>query len=222
MLCLPTSTERCLLPRGLLHSRGLSLLFIYTYSRQQSRQAIYNHCTCRFYIIIIKLRGLQNPEIQCRIHNGSPIIPILSRFNVIPRSDNYFFKILSNLSSHLRVGLPKGLFPVGVPVNILKAVLPFFHSGYMPCPSQFSRINHSDYIRSTVQTMKFLIVNLLHSPFSSLLDPNIRLRILFSNTLSLDSSLNVRDHVSQPYSTTGNIIVLHILIFREVKSVWTE
>ena len=31
--------------------------------------------------------------------------------------------------------------------------------------------------------------------------------VLFSNTLSLDSSLNVRDHVSQPYSTTSNIIV---------------
>ena len=39
---------------------------------------------------------------------------------------------------------------------------------------------------------------------------NIRLRILFSNTLSLDSSLVVRDHVLQPYSTTGNIIVLYI------------
>ena len=40
---------------------------------------------------------------------------------------------------------------------------------------------------------------LLHSPFSSLLGPNIRLRILFSNTLSLYSSFNVRDCVSQPY-----------------------
>ena len=30
----------------------------------------------------------------------------------------------------------------------------------------------------------------------------------------LASSLNVRDHVSQPYSTTGNIIVLLILIFK--------
>ena len=41
------------------------------------------------------------------------------------------------------------------------------------------------------------------------MSPNIRVRILFSNTLSLHSSLNVRDHVSQPYSTTtlGNIIV---------------
>ena len=70
--------------------------------------------------------------------------------------------------------------------------------------------------------------SLLHSPLSSLLGPNIRLRILFSNTLSLDSSLNVRDYVSHPYSTTGNIIVIYILIFkflersREDKSVWTE
>ena len=49
--------------------------------------------------------------------------------------------------------------------------------------------------------------------------PNIRLRILFSNTLTLHSSLNARDHVSQPYSTTGNIIVLYtyfnFLILRE-------
>ena len=28
------------------------------------------------------------------------------------------------LSSYLRLGLPKGLFPVGLPVNILKALLP--------------------------------------------------------------------------------------------------
>ena len=71
--------------------------------------------------------------------------------------------------------------------------------------------------------MKFLIVH----P-SPLLGPNIRLSILFSNTLSLDSSLNVRDHVSQLYSRTGNIIVLYILIFkslessREDQNVWTE
>ena len=46
--------------------------------------------------------------------------------------------------------------------------------------------------------MKSLIVEPCHSPFSYLLCPNIRLRILFSNTLSLHSSLNVRDHVLQP------------------------
>jgi hypothetical protein len=48
---------------------------------------------------------------------------------------------------------------------------------------------------------------------SSLFGPNILLSTLFSNTLSLCSSLNVRDQVSHPYKTTGKIIALYILIF---------
>jgi hypothetical protein len=41
--------------------------------------------------------------------------------------------------------------------------------------------------------------NLLHSPVtSSLLGPNILPSTLFSDTLSLRSSLNVRDQVSHP------------------------
>ena len=35
----------------------------------------------------------------------------------------YFFKIDSNIVLHLRIGLPKGLFPVGLPDTILKKVL---------------------------------------------------------------------------------------------------
>jgi hypothetical protein len=63
--------------------------------------------------------------------------------------------------------------------------------------------------------------------FSSLLGPNI-LNTLFSKTLSLCSSLKVRDQVSHPYTTNGKITVLYILIFRffdmrrEDKGVWTE
>ena len=48
---------------------------------------------------------------------------------------------------------------------------------------------------------------------SSLLDPNILLNTLFSNTLSLCSSLNVSHQVSHPYKTTEyKIIVLCILL----------
>jgi hypothetical protein len=77
--------------------------------------------------------------------------------------------------------------------------------------------------------MKFLIVKL--SPFSCYL---IRLwskyspRTLFSNTLSLFPSLNVRDQVSHSYKTTGRIMVLYILTFtfldsrREDERLWTE
>ena len=53
----------------------------------------------------------------------------------------------------------------------------------------------------------------LWSLFSFLLGPNIRLRIIFLS-LSPHSALNERDHVSQPHSTTGNIVVLYVLIFK--------
>jgi hypothetical protein len=74
-----------------------------------------------------------------------------------------------------------------------------------------------------------LLCNFLHSPVtSSLVGPNILLNTLFSNTLSLCSSLNVRDQVSHPYKTTSRIMVLYILTFnfldnrREGKRLWTE
>ena len=47
------------------------------------------------------------------------------------------------------------------------------------------------------------LCSFLHSPVtSSLLGPNTFLNTLFSNTLSLRSSLNVSDQVSHPYKTT--------------------
>ena len=57
------------------------------------------------------------------------------------------------------------------------------------------------------------LCNFLYSPvILSLLVPNIFLsNTLFSNTLNLCSSLNVRDQVSQPGNTTGYIIVLYVL-----------
>ena len=47
----------------------------------------------------------------------------------------------------------------------------------------------------------------------SFLDPNIFLTTLFSNTLSLSSSLSLSDQVSHPYKTKVKIINLYILIF---------
>jgi hypothetical protein len=41
----------------------------------------------------------------------------------------------------------------------------------------------------------------------SLFGPNILINILFSNTLSLCSSLTVRDHFSRPYKTVGEYFI---------------
>ena len=58
------------------------------------------------------------------------------------------------------------------------------------------------------------LCSLLHFPVtSSLLGPKIFLSILFWKTLSLCSSLDVRDQASRPYKTTGKITVLYIVIF---------
>jgi hypothetical protein len=73
------------------------------------------------------------------------------------------------------------------------------------------------------------LCNFLCSPVtSSLFCLNILLRLLFSNTLSICSSLYVRDQVSHPHKTSGKIMVLYILTLtfldnrREDKRLWTE
>ena len=64
------------------------------------------------------------------------------------------------------------------------------------------------------RSLSSLFCNFLHSTLTSfLLGQNILFSTLFSNTLSLRSSLNVTDHVSHPYTTTNKIIVLYIIIF---------
>ena len=129
--------------------------------------------------------------------------------NPYPRNDTYLFKIQS-----------KVLFPIALPVKILKLFLSSSILATWPV-----HLNLLDLIILTTLDEWY---KLWSSPFVSLLGPNIHLRILFSNILSLHSSLNVRDHASHPYSTTGNIIVLYTLIFKfwerslEDKSVWTE
>ena len=52
--------------------------------------------------------------------------------NPLPRIDTIPSRSILILSSHLRPGLPQGIFRVGVPLKILKAPL---LSGYMICPS---------------------------------------------------------------------------------------
>jgi len=84
------------------------------------------------------------------------------------------------------------------------------------CPTHLILLNLITWITfiEEYRSLRSSLCSFLHSPVtSSLLGSNILLNTLFSNTLSLNFSLNVGDQVSHPCKTSGKIIVLYILIF---------
>jgi hypothetical protein len=61
---------------------------------------------------------LWNPKLHYHVHKSPPIVPILSQINPVHTIPSYLRSILI-LSTHLRLGLPSGLFPSASPTNIL-------------------------------------------------------------------------------------------------------
>jgi len=112
------------------------------------------------------------------------------------------------LSTHLRLGLPSGLFPYGF----------FTKALYTPLssPVRATWLAHLillDFITRTIlaeeyKSFRSSLCNLLHSPVTlSLLGPNILLNTMFSNTLSFISSRNANDQVSHPYKTRVSTVL---------------
>ena len=121
-----------------------------------------------------------------------------------PYPASLFLKIHLNIILLFTPGTPNGSPSLRFPHlnSVCASHLP--HTRYMLHPSHSSRFDHSNNIGWRVQFIKLLN---LHSPItSSLLGPNILLNTLFSNTLSLRSSLNVSDQVSHSNLNKQNIV----------------
>ena len=110
------------------------------------------------------------------------------------------------LSSHLRLGFPSCILPSGFPTKTPYAHL--LSPTRATCPTHFILL---DFITRTIfseqyRSLSSSLCSLLHSvATSSLLCPNTLLNTLFSNTLSLRSSLNTRDKVSHPHKIQAKV-----------------
>jgi len=85
-------------------------------------------------------RTLWNPKVHHQIHKCPPSVPILSQ--LLPVSTHSYFLILS---SHLRLGLPNGLFPSGFPTRTLCTPLPSPIRATCPPISFFSILPPTQY-----------------------------------------------------------------------------
>jgi len=97
-------------------------------------------------------RILWNRKVYYRSHKCPPPVPTLSQLDPVHTPTFHFLKSILILSSHLRLGLPNGLFRFKFPHQNPVHASPFPHTRYMPCPSHSYnvRIHHNNIIKWVV------------------------------------------------------------------------
>ena len=139
-----------------------------------------------------------SPKVHYRIHKCPPFFSYPETARSRHTHTTHFLKAILILSSPLLLGLPSvpGLFPSSFSIKNLYTPL------YIPIRATWpAYLILLDFISRTVfdderRPLSSTLLNFVHSPVtSSLLGPNILPKTLFSNSLSLPSTLRVRDQL---------------------------
>ena len=139
-----------------------------------------------------------------QVHTTCPY-PEPTRFTPYPTS--HFLKIHLNIIIPSTPGSLKWFFPSGFPTKILYTPPPFTTRATCPTNLILLVLITRKILGGEYRSLSSSLCNFLRSHVnSSLLGPNILLNTLFSNTLSLRSSLNVRDQVSHTHTKQQKIL----------------
>ena len=144
-------------------------------------------------------RFLWSPKVGYRVYNSPQLVTISSQINPVQAPFPIYLISILILCSHLSLCFPSLLVPSGFPTKILHT----FYFVPSTCAAHLTLTISGDIYTPCCSS----VCNCLQSPvISSLLAPNFSLSALFSNTISLYSSLCVTDQVSHPYKTRGRVI----------------
>ena len=137
-------------------------------------------------------RILWNTKVHYRIHKGPPPIPFPSQIKPVHAPAFHFSKINFNIILPSKSSSSKWSVLVSTTHQTLYA--PVLSPPRTTCPTHLILLDLIFDVEYRSQSSS--LCNLPHPPTSSILDPNISL-----STLSLCSSLNVKDQYSHPYKT---------------------
>ena len=164
-------------------------LYLFTYFREQSLSWEANRFSASQEIS----RILWNPKVYYCSLKCSPPVPYLTQLDPVHTPTSHFLKIHLNIILPSMPGFPQWSLSFRFPHQ--NPVCPLLSPIHTTFPAHLILLNFITQmiLGEEYRSLSSSLCSFLHSPITlSLLGPNI-LNTLFSNTLSLCSSLNVSD-----------------------------